>query len=69
MKKIFLFLTVFMITANSFAWSGIFKTSCGVILTINNPNVNTVSEVTSYLGYINYMQCGVKPTKIIFPVK
>ena len=56
-----------MITANSFAWKGVFKTSCGVILNIDNPNVNTVSEVTGYLSYINLMNCGVRPTKIIFP--
>ena len=67
MKKVILFLAVFMITANSFAWKGVFKTSCGVILNIDNPNVNTVSEVTGYLSYINLMNCGVRPTKIIFP--
>lgn len=67
MKKVFLFLAVFMITANSFAWRGIFRTSCGVILNIDNPNVNTVSEVTAYLSFINYMNCGVRASKIIFP--
>lgn len=68
MKKTFLFITVFMLTANMFAWKGVFKTICGVILNIDNPRVNTVSEVTSYLSYINYMQCGVKPTRIIFSI-
>ena len=68
MKKLFLFLAVFMITANSFAWRGVFRTTCGVILNIDNPSVNTVSDVTSYLSYINYMQCGVRPTKITFSI-
>lgn len=68
MKKCFIFLAVLLITANSFAWKGAFKTTCGVILNINHPNVNTVSEVTSYLSYINQLQCGVKPTKITFSV-
>lgn len=66
MKKLLLFISVFMITAQSFAWSGVFRTSCGVILTINQPGANTVSEVVSYLRYINGMTCGVDRVSITF---
>lgn len=66
MKKLFLFLAVFMITVSSFAWRGTFRTSCGVILSVDNPSVNSVSDVVSYLQALNGRQCGYSNVSITF---
>lgn len=66
MKKLFLFLAVFMITASSFAWRGVFRTSCGVILNIDNPNVTEVGEVVRFLQWQNGITCGTSKVSITF---
>ena len=66
MKKLLLILVVFIVSVNSFAWRGTFKTSCGVILSVDNPSVNTVSEVVSYLQALNGRQCGYSNVSITF---
>jgi hypothetical protein len=66
MKKVFLFLVVFLISASSFAnWSGTFTTSCGKV-THATVHGSTKAEYIAGLQAINEAFCGTSNVTITF---
>jgi hypothetical protein len=65
MKKLFLFLALFMITASSFAWQGTFISSCGRVVPVN-VETNNLAQVAEILQHVNGRLCGTSNVKIIF---
>ena len=66
MKKKFLCLAVFMVTASSFAnWEGTFYPSCGGRYHVVAYG-NTVEQWTAALQQANFQICGIKSVKIVF---
>ena len=64
MKKVFLLLTVFLFTANTFAWTGYFHTSCGI--TVHVLGTDGESSVVKSLQKINGIFCGTENVSITF---
>ncbi|UPT72136.1 MAG: hypothetical protein M0D53_07710 [Flavobacterium sp. JAD_PAG50586_2] len=64
MKKVYLLLVVSLISANSFAWTGTFHTSCGITVFVRGTDGE--SSVIKSLQKINGIFCGTENVTITF---
>jgi hypothetical protein len=62
MKKLFI---IGAVTIGTFASALQFRTSCGNVVNVANTEGSTYAELSDFLSYVNYKECGTIPKQII----